>query len=50
MERSQKNGVALALVDKYVCARAKFFLGTGSSKFTKDILEIRRAEGLANPA
>ena len=43
------NGLGLALVDRYLCARAMYFFGTKASKVTNEILDIRKVEGYENP-
>lgn len=48
LERAQRSGVVYALVDKFVCAKAHYFIGAKDSPCTREILDIRINEGLTN--
>ncbi|CAI6011568.1 unnamed protein product [Closterium sp. NIES-65] len=44
------NGIARALAEKHICARAKHFIGTPYSSYSKDIFRMREVQGLASCA
>lgn len=41
----QDSGVLRALAEKYICAKARFFIGTPKSTFSGDIFRLRVLEG-----
>ncbi|CAI5458893.1 unnamed protein product [Closterium sp. Yama58-4] len=47
---SNTNGIARALAEKHICARAKHFIGTPYSSYSKDIFRMREVQGLASCA